>query len=88
MSADAQVTGHYGRPGMLEAILGAAEKAGIDPETMTQADLSLVDEFHLGGVAATRCWRCWTRRRVPGCSTSAPASAVPPGSPRPSAGAG
>ena len=54
MSAEAQVTGHYGRPGMLEAILGAAEKVGIDPEAMTQADLSLVDEFHLGGVAATR----------------------------------
>ena len=54
MSVDAQVTGHYGRPGMLEAILAAAERAGIDPDAMTQADLSLVDEFHLGGAAATR----------------------------------
>jgi len=54
MTVDEQVTGHYGRPGMLQAVLGAAEKAGLDPDALTASDLSAVDEFHLGGLAATR----------------------------------
>ena len=54
MAVDEQVTGHYGRPGMLQAILGAAEKAGLDPDALAASDLSAVDEFHLGGLAATR----------------------------------
>ena len=53
MSVDEQVTGHYGRPGMLQAILDAAEKAGRDPDALAASDLSAVDEFHLGGLAAT-----------------------------------
>ena len=53
MSVHEQVTGHYGRPGMLQAILDAAEKAGRDPDALAASDLSAVDEFHLGGLAAT-----------------------------------
>jgi SAM-dependent methyltransferase len=54
MAVDEQVTGHYGRPGMLRAILAAAERAGLDPDGLAASDLSAVDEFHLGGLAATR----------------------------------
>ena len=54
MGVDEQVTRHYGRPGMLQRILEAAEKAGLDPSALSATDLSPVDEFHLGGLAATR----------------------------------
>ena len=54
MTVDDEVTGHYGRPGMLQAIMQAAERAGLDPDALVSSDLSAVDEFHLGGLAATR----------------------------------
>ena len=54
MAVDEQVTGHYRRPGMLQGILDAAVRAGLDPDALVASDLSPVDEFHLGGLAATR----------------------------------
>ena len=54
MAVDEEVTGHYGRPGMLAGILAAAEKAGLDPDALAPSDLAAVDEFHLGGLASTR----------------------------------
>jgi ubiquinone/menaquinone biosynthesis C-methylase UbiE len=54
MSAEAKVAGHYGKAGLEEAILRAAAMAGKDPAKLTGADLSAVDEFHVGGIEATR----------------------------------
>ena len=54
MSVDETVTRHYARPGIAEAIL-AAVRAGLpDGATPTIADLAPADEFHMGGIEATR----------------------------------
>ena len=48
------VSEHYGRAGLLEAILDGIERIGKTPETVTIEDLAAVDEFHVGGREATR----------------------------------
>lgn len=54
MGAEDQVAGHYSKAGLEPIILRAAAQAGKDPARLTAADLSAVDEFHVGGIAATR----------------------------------
>ena len=44
---------HYAAPGLLERIGQGLAKAGKDPDNVTIEDLGGVDEFHLGGFAAT-----------------------------------
>ncbi len=44
---------HYSAPGLLERIRQGLAKAGKDPDNVTIDDLGAVDEFHLGGFAAT-----------------------------------
>ena len=45
---------HYARPDLIEAILDGIRKLGKSPQTVTTDDLAAVDEFHIGGLAATR----------------------------------
>jgi len=47
------VAGHYGVNDLGEKILDALKRSGIDLETLTPVDLAPVDEFHMGGRAAT-----------------------------------
>jgi len=49
----AQVDSHYGRGGILDAILGALRQMGKDVARLTPADLAPVDEFHIRGREAT-----------------------------------
>jgi ubiquinone/menaquinone biosynthesis C-methylase UbiE len=50
---DAIVSGHYGLGDLADRILGALEQSGIDAEALTPVDIAPVDEFHMGGRAAT-----------------------------------
>ena len=54
MDAEAKVVGHYGKGGLEEKILTALKNAGIDIEHLTVEDLAPVDEFHVGGLEATK----------------------------------
>ena len=54
MSSEAAVAGHYGRGRLEEMILAAVAREGKDPEKLTAGDLAGVDEFHVGGLEATR----------------------------------
>src|SRR5664279_1214454 len=54
MSTEASVAEHYTRGHLEEAILTAITQAGKDPANLTPADLSAVDEFHVGGLEATQ----------------------------------
>jgi len=54
MTGEAKVAGHYGRSGLEGAVLRAVELAGKDKGKLTAGDLSAVDEFHVGGLEATR----------------------------------
>lgn len=47
------ITSHYGIAGLYESIVAALGEAGLDPDTVTTEDLGPVDEFHIGGRAAT-----------------------------------
>jgi SAM-dependent methyltransferase len=53
METERRVAGHYGREGLEGAILDALRASGKDVERLTPADLSAVDEFHLGWGAQT-----------------------------------
>lgn len=53
MPSDADISGHYARDGLLAAIDDALRKVGKDPQKLAPADLSPVDEFHLGWRPAT-----------------------------------
>ncbi len=44
---------HYSAPGLLERITKGLADAGKTPESVTIDDLGALDEFHLGGAAAT-----------------------------------
>ena len=44
---------HYSQDGLIARILDQLTSAGIDVEALSSADLSGVDEFHLGGARAT-----------------------------------
>ncbi len=52
--ADAKVAAHYGRSDLVESIQAALASAGVAPDAATVEDLAPVDEFHIGGRAATR----------------------------------
>jgi SAM-dependent methyltransferase len=54
VSTDAKIAGHYTRGHLEDAILQAVAKEGKDPARLTAADLAPVDEFHVGGIDATR----------------------------------
>jgi SAM-dependent methyltransferase len=48
MTTETEVTRHYTRSGLEDAIVAALRSAGKDVETLDTADLAAVDEFHLG----------------------------------------
>jgi ubiquinone/menaquinone biosynthesis C-methylase UbiE len=50
----AAIDHHYGSPNLTEKILGALREAGKDTENLRREDLSSFDEFHAGGLSATR----------------------------------
>jgi ubiquinone/menaquinone biosynthesis C-methylase UbiE len=50
---ETQVAQHYARPDVEQAILEALIASGKDPDRLTPADLSAVDEFHTAGRQAT-----------------------------------
>src|SRR5689334_19164240 len=54
MSTEAKVADHYTRGGLEGTILQAVARMGLDPERLNAIDLAPVDEFHVGGVDATR----------------------------------
>lgn len=54
MKAEAQVSAHYTRGKLEEAILAAARAAGKDGGALAAADLAPVDEFHVGGLESTQ----------------------------------
>jgi SAM-dependent methyltransferase len=45
---------HYGTAGLADAVLAALSGAGVDVTALTAADLSVVDQLHAGGAAATK----------------------------------
>lgn len=54
MTTESAVASHYTTGGLLDRIVDALRTLGVDPARATPADLKPVDEFHIGGVAATR----------------------------------
>ncbi len=54
MSSEAKVAGHYTRGKLEETILQAVALTGSDPDQLKAIDLATVDEFHVGGLEATR----------------------------------
>ena len=53
MSFDEAVSEHYTHGGLLEAIRASLAELGKTEHSVTVADLGPVDEFHIGGRAAT-----------------------------------
>lgn len=53
MDNDNDISRHYARGDLLDAILAGMEKMGKTPETVTIDDLAPVDEFHIGGREAS-----------------------------------
>ncbi|WP_428489659.1 SAM-dependent methyltransferase [Rhodopila sp.] len=54
MTTDQDVALHYRHGTLLQTLLAAATAMGKDPARLQPADLMGADEFHLGGVRATR----------------------------------
>lgn len=54
MSSEAKVSDHYTRGRLEETILQAVAKMGLDREHLNAIDLAPADEFHVGGLDATR----------------------------------
>ena len=52
--SETKVAGHYTRGGLEETILQAVARMGLDPERLNPIDLAPADEFHVGGLDATR----------------------------------
>lgn len=52
--SEAKVAGHYTRGGLEEAILQAVKRMGLEPDRLNPMDLAAADEFHVGGLDATR----------------------------------
>jgi MPBQ/MSBQ methyltransferase len=48
------VADHYRISGLTERVLEAAAASGLNPERLSPEDLAPIDEFHIGGRAATR----------------------------------
>lgn len=53
MSVEEAVSRHYARRDLETLLLDALKASGLDPETLTPDDLAAIDEFHMGGRAAT-----------------------------------
>lgn len=53
MSVERAVETHYSHGALIETIDAALVASGIDRDAVTAADLAPVDEFHIGGRAAT-----------------------------------
>lgn len=53
MMASEEISGHYSIDNILESIEAGLLKTGKSRDSVTVDDLSLVDEFHIGGRAAT-----------------------------------
>jgi len=53
MSTEHAIAQHYAHGSLEQAILDALAAAGKDPDHLSAADLSAVDEFHIGGRLAT-----------------------------------
>jgi SAM-dependent methyltransferase len=53
MSVERTVEDHYSHGTLIATIEAALAASGIDPDAVTVADLAPVDEFHIGGRAAT-----------------------------------
>lgn len=51
--SEAAVAGHYGIDDLGAKILDALRRSGLDLSALTPADLAPIDEFHMGGRAAT-----------------------------------
>lgn len=51
---DNAVAAHYSAGGLGDRILAGLRQAGLDPASIRPADLAPVDEFHMGGRAATQ----------------------------------
>jgi ubiquinone/menaquinone biosynthesis C-methylase UbiE len=45
---------HYGRSGLTDQIYAALAQSGKDPDFLQPADLTGVDQFHIGGIESTR----------------------------------
>jgi ubiquinone/menaquinone biosynthesis C-methylase UbiE len=54
MSLEQTISQHYTHGRLEQALLEAMKQAGKDPDALTYADLATVDEFHIGGRAATQ----------------------------------
>jgi ubiquinone/menaquinone biosynthesis C-methylase UbiE len=54
MSLEQTVSQHYTHGNLEQALLAAVQRAGKNLETLTYADLAIVDEFHIGGRPATK----------------------------------
>jgi SAM-dependent methyltransferase len=52
-NVDSLVANHYDIDGLKDRILAALAGAGVDTTTLRAEDLEPVDEFHIGGAAAT-----------------------------------
>lgn len=52
--SEAKVASHYTRGRLEETILRAAARMGLDPDQLNAIDLAPADEFHVGGLDATR----------------------------------
>lgn len=53
MSVECEVSDHYAHGALIAAIEAALGASGIERDAVTVADLAPVDEFHIGGRAAT-----------------------------------
>lgn len=53
MSVEHEVSEHYAHGGLIKAVEAALARTGIEHDAVTVADLAPVDEFHIGGRAAT-----------------------------------
>lgn len=50
---EARVARHYGIEGLLDRIMAALAASGVSTDRLRAEDLERVDEFHIGGAAAT-----------------------------------
>jgi ubiquinone/menaquinone biosynthesis C-methylase UbiE len=56
MSEAKAVAEHYTQPRLEETSLGAMARAGLDTQKLAVTDLAAVDEFHVGGLEATKAF--------------------------------
>lgn len=54
MSQENKVEGHYAAGSLVDGVLAAVDAAGLAKTGLTSRDLAPLDQFHAGGLAATR----------------------------------